>query len=81
MDESSKQINLYAERMVNAANVESEKLMRSMPDLPEEDRRRIAMMYERFAKKMANDFLYRVKAANSAEDVKVFLKCLEASNG
>ena len=78
MDESSKQINLYAERMVNAANVESEKLMRSMPDLPEEDRRRIAMMYERFAKKMANDFLYRVKAANSAEDVKVFLKCLEA---
>jgi glutamyl-tRNA reductase len=78
MDESSKKISVYAENMVRTANEESEKLLRSMPDLPEEDRRRIAMMYERFAKKMANEFLYRVKAANSAEDVKVFLKCLEA---
>ena len=80
MDESSKEISLYAERMVNTANAESEKLLRSMPDLPEEDRRRIAMMYERFAKKMANDFLYKVKAGNSKEDVSVFLKCLGASH-
>ena len=78
MDESSKKISVYAENMVRTANEESEKLLRSMPDLPEEDRRRIAMMYERFAKKMANDFLYKVKAENSAEDVNVFLKCLGA---
>ena len=80
MDEVSKQISLHAERMVNAANVESEKLLRSLPDLPEEDRKRIAMMYERFAKKMANDYLYKVKAENSAEDVQVFLKCLDHSS-
>ena len=78
MDEVSKEINVHAERMVAVANEESEKLLRSMPDLSENERERIRMMYERFAKKMANDFLYRVKAANSAEDVKVFLKCLEA---
>ena len=78
MDEVSKQISLHAERMVNAANEESEKLLRSLPDLPEEDRKRIAMMYERFAKKMANDYLYKVKADNSPEDVQVFLKCLGA---
>ena len=76
MDEVSKQINLHAERMVHTANEETEKLLRSMPDLPEEDRHRIAMMYERFAKKMANDFLYKVKAENTPEDVQVFLKCL-----
>ncbi len=80
MDEVSKQINLHAERMVNVANEESEKLLRSLPDLPEEDRKRIAMMYERFAKKMANDYLYKVKADNSPEDVQVFLKCLGANN-
>ena len=78
MDEVSKQISLHAERMVNVANEESEKLLRSLPDLPEEDRKRIAMMYERFAKKMANDYLYKVKADNSPEDVQVFLKCLGA---
>ena len=80
MDEASKQISLHAERMVNAANEESEKLLRSMPDLPQEDRKRISMMYERFAKKMANDYLYKVKAGNSPEDVQVFLKCLGASH-
>ena len=78
MDEVSKQISLHAERMVNVANEESEKLLRSLPDLSEEDRKRIAMMYERFAKKMANDYLYKVKADNSPEDVQVFLKCLGA---
>lgn len=81
MDEVSKEINVHAERMVAVANEESEKLLHSMPDLPEADRARIKMMYERFAKKMANDLLYKVKAGNSPEDVKIFLKCLEASNG
>ena len=81
MDEVSKQISLHAERMVNVANEESEKLLRSLPDLSEEDRKRIAMMYERFAKKLANDFLYKVKADNSPEDVQVFLKCLGANRG
>jgi len=81
MDEVSKQISLHAERMLKSANEESEKLLRSMPDLPEEDRKRIAMMYERFAKKLANDYLYKVKAENSPEDVEVFLKCLEANRG
>ena len=80
MDEVSKQVNLYAERMTAMANAESEKLLRSMPDLAQADRERIAMMYERFAKKIANDFLYKVKAENTPEDVKVFLKCLEASD-
>jgi glutamyl-tRNA reductase len=66
--------------MVATANEESEKLLRSLPDLPEADRQRIAMMYERFAKKMANDYLYKVKAENAPEDVKVFLKCLEGGH-
>ena len=78
MDNVSKQISLHAEHMLNVANEESEKLLRSMPDLAEEDRHRISMMYERFAKKLANDYLYKVKAENSPEDVQVFLKCLEA---
>ena len=76
MDEVSKQIHLHAENMLKSANEESDKLLRSMPDLPDDDRHRIQMMYERFAKKMANDFLYKVKADNSPEDVQVFLKCL-----
>ena len=78
MDNVSKQISLHAEHMLNVANEESEKLLRSMPDLAEEDRHRISMMYERFAKKLANDYLYKVKAENAPEDVQVFLKCLEA---
>ena len=81
MDEVSKDIRVHADRMVATANEESEKLLRSMPDLPENERERIRMMYERFAKKMANDYLYKVKADNSPEDVKVFLKCLEACDG
>ena len=59
---------------------ESEKLLRSMPELSEDDRHRIQMMYERFAKKMANDFLYKVKSENSPEDVQVFLKCLNSKS-
>ena len=78
MDNVSKQISLHAEQMLNVANEESEKLLRSMADLADEDRHPISMMYERFAKKLANDYLYKVKAENSPEDVQVFLKCLEA---
>ena len=80
MDEISKRISVLAEQMVRSANEDSEKLLRSMPDLPEEDRKRISMMYERFAKKMANDYLYKVKSGNAPEDVKVFLKCLEGGD-
>ena len=81
MDEVSKQIHLHAEKMLAVANDESEKLLRSMPDLSNDDCHRIQMMYERFAKKIANDFLYKVKAENTPEDVQVFLKCLGACNG
>lgn len=80
MDDIAKDIRVIADRMVVTANEESEKLLRSMPGLPEADRERIAMMYERFAKKMANDYLYKVKAENPPEDVKVFLKCLEGGH-
>ena len=80
MDDIAKDIRVIADRMVATANEESERLLRSMPGLPEADRERIAMMYERFAKKMANDFLYKVKAENPPEDVKVFLKCLEGGH-
>ena len=80
MDEVSKQIHLHAEKMLTTANEESEKLLRSMPELSEDDRHRIQMMYERFAKKMANDFLYKVKAENSPQDVQVFLKCLDSKS-
>ena len=80
MDDIAKDIRVIADRMVATANEESEKLLRSMPGLPEADRERIAMMYERFAKKMANDYLYKVKAENPPEDVKVFLKCLEGGH-
>ena len=80
MDEVSKQIHLHAEKMLTTANEESEKLLRSMPELSDDDRHRIQMMYERFAKKMANDFLYKVKAENSPEDVQVFLKCLDSKS-
>ena len=79
MDDVAKAINVLADTMVRTANEESAKLLRSLPDLPEEDRERVAMMYERFAKKMANDFLYKVKAENSKDDVKIFLKCLDRS--
>jgi len=81
MDDVAKEIHLLAERMVATANVESGKLLRSMPDLPKEDAERIRIMYERFAKKMANDYLYKVKAENSLEDVRVFLKCLGVNDG
>ena len=77
MDESAKSIHLIADKMIKTAGEESGKLLVSLPNLDEATARKISMMYERFAKKMANDFLYKVKDSNSPEDVKVFLKCLE----
>ena len=59
---------------------ESEKLLRSLPDVSDADKKRIHMMYVRFAKKMANDYLYKVKDLNSAEDVLTYLKCLRECN-
>ena len=79
MDEVAKGIHVLADRMVKTAGEESGKLLASLPNLDEASTKKIAMMYERFAKKMANDFLYKVKDSNSPEDVKVFLKCLEAN--
>ena len=78
MDESAKSIHLIADKMIKTAGEESGKLLASLPNLDEASARKISMMYERFAKKMANDFLYKVKDSNSPEDVKVFLRCLNA---
>ena len=78
MDDVAKEINVLAEKMVGSAREDAEKLLRSLPELDEASARKIQMMYERFAKKMANDFLYKVKDSNSPEDVKVFLRCLNA---
>ncbi len=78
MDEVAKGIHVLADKMVKTAGEESGKLLASLPNLDEASAKKIAMMYERFAKKMANDFLYKVKDSNSPEDVKVFLRCLNA---
>ncbi len=80
MDDIAKDIHVFAEKMVATANEESEKLLRSLPDVSDADKKRIQMMYERFAKKMANDYLYKVKDSNSAEDVLTYLKCLRGCN-
>lgn len=76
MDDVAKQINVLAEKMIGSAREDAEKLVRSLPDLDEASAHKIQMMYERFAKKMANEYLYKVKDRNPSEDVKVFLKCL-----
>ena len=80
MDDIAKDIHVLAEKMVATANDESEKLLRSLPDVSDADKKRIHMMYVRFAKKMANDYLYKVKDSNSAEDVLTYLKCLRECN-
>ncbi|SIO01101.1 glutamyl-tRNA reductase [Fibrobacter sp. UWB11] len=80
MDDIAKDIHVFAEKMVSTANEESEKLLRSLPEVSDADKKRIQMMYERFAKKMANDYLYKVKDSNSAEDVLTYLKCLRECN-
>ena len=76
MDEVAKLINFQAEKMMQMASEESEKLLHSLPEISEASSGKIKMMYERFAKKMASEFLYKVKDRNSAEDTQVFLKCL-----
>ena len=80
MDDIAKDIHVFAEKMVTTANEESEKLLRSLPDVSDADKKRIQMMYERFAKKMANDYLYKIKDSNSVEDVLTYLKCLRGCN-
>ena len=80
MDDIAKDIRVYAEKMVVTANEESEKLLRSLPDVSDTDKKRIKMMYERFAKKMANDYLYKVKDSNSVDNVKIYLKCIRECN-
>lgn len=80
MDDVAKKINVLAGQMVQTADEECEKLLRSLPNVASEDADRIRMMYERFAKKMANDYLYKVKAENSAEDVQKYLECLRKIN-
>ena len=80
MDDIAKDIHVFADKMVATANDESEKLLRSLPDVSDADKKRIQMMYVRFAKKMANDYLYKVKDSNSAEDVLTYLKCLRECN-
>ncbi len=80
MDEIAKQINVLAGQMISSANEECEKLLRSLPELDGAASGKIQMMYERFAKKMASDFLFKVKDKNSAEDVQKYLECLGKVN-
>ena len=80
MDDIAKDIHVFAEKMVATANEESEKLLRSLPEVSDADKNRIRMMYVRFAKKMVNDYLYKVKDSNSADDVMTYLKCLRECN-
>ncbi|MCQ2064101.1 MAG: glutamyl-tRNA reductase [Fibrobacter sp.] len=77
MDDIAKEIHVFAENMVRTAEQDGEKLLRSLPDVCDSDKERIRMMYVRFAKKMANDYLYRVKDANSADETREFLECLK----
>lgn len=77
MDDLAKDIHVFADKMIQTADMECEKLLRSMPDLSDDDRFRIQMMYVRFAKKMANDYLYKVKDSNTPAETASFLKCLK----
>ena len=76
MDDIAKEIHLLAEKTVQSADMECEKLLRSLPEVSEVDRSRIQMMYVRFAKKMVNEYLYKVKECNPLDDVRTYLKCL-----
>lgn len=76
MDDVAKLVSAQAEKMLQMAAEESEKLVRSLPDLSDEDGNRVKMMFERFAKKVASEYLYKVKDKNSAEDVQKYLECL-----
>ncbi len=77
MDDIAKDIHVFAEKMVQTADAECEKLLRSLPDVCDSDKDRIKMMYVRLAKKMANDYLYKVKDANTALQTSAFLDCLK----
>ncbi|MBQ3715533.1 MAG: glutamyl-tRNA reductase [Fibrobacter sp.] len=76
MDDIAKEIHLLAEKTVQSADMECEKLLRSLPEVSEVDRSRIQMMYVRFAKKMVNEYLYKVKECNPLDDVRTYLRCL-----
>ena len=76
MDDIAKEIHLLAEKTVQTADMECEKLLRSLPEVSDVDRSRIQMMYVRFAKKMVNEYLYKVKECNPLDDVRTYLKCL-----
>ena len=80
MDDIAKEIHVFAENMVHTAEQDGEKLLRSLPDVSDADRERIRVMYVRFAKKMANDYLYRVKDANGAAETAAFLECLKRAS-
>lgn len=77
MDDIAKDIHSHAEKLVQTATEDAEKLVRSLPDLNEDAKDKIRMMYVRFAKKVANYYLYKVKEENEPSDVQVFLKCLQ----
>lgn len=77
MDDMAKDIRVFADKMVLAAELECERLLRSMPDMTDVNKNRIQMMYVRFAKKMANDYLYKVKDSNTPLDTTTFLNCLK----
>ncbi|MCQ2061381.1 MAG: glutamyl-tRNA reductase [Fibrobacter sp.] len=77
MDDIAKDIHSHAEKLVQTATEDAEKLVRSLPDLNEDTKDKIRMMYVRFAKKVANYYLYKVKEENEPSDVQVFLKCLQ----
>lgn len=77
MDDIAKDIHSHAEKLVQTATEDAEKLVRSLPDLNEDAKNKIRMMYVRFAKKVANYYLYKVKEENEPSDVQVFLKCLQ----
>ena len=77
MDDIAKDIHSHAEKLVQTATEDAEKLVRSLPDLNEDAKDKIRMMYVRFAKKVANYYLYKVKEENEPSDVQVFLKCLK----
>ena len=81
MDGISQEFGMRADELAATAEEEAEKLLRSMPRLPEEERERIRTAFVRFAKKTANDLLWRVKENCAPEEARSFLACLEKGEG
>ena len=77
LDDASKQINIYAEKLMEMAREESLNIAQSFESLSEGERDKLEMHFERFAKKIAHPFLYKVRGANEMDDIWVFLKCLD----